>query len=179
MTAKKIREKLKDRIDELNRLRADCKSLWDQIKKLNDDRASTWQVLKTAAATIDRKVRNKTLTDLKAQLQPNRDLVQKFQAEVRSLRALKEAEWAKFRAAVKNKNIEQATAAFNAIIKFKSQIIEKQKEIIPVKQKIVDILKDTLDAINKLPKVTPKPKPTSVPTPAATPVPTLAPTPTP
>lgn len=169
ITVRRIREKLADRFAELNKLRAECKILWEQIKALNDARTKAWQELKTAAAAIDRKAKNKIFADLKVQLQPYRDAVQKFQTEVKALRALKEAEWVQFRAALKDRNLGQATSAINAIIKYKSQIIDKQKAIIPVKTKIVEILKAAIELVKAAPKASPAPAP------AATPAPTTAP----
>lgn len=171
MTPKKIREKLAERFAELNRLRAECKGLWEQIAVLNKTRTELWQKIKNAAANVEPKARQKFFSDLKLKLQPYRDMVQKFQAEVKALRILKEAEWAKFRAAIKANNLGLATSSINAIIKYKAQIIDKQKAIIPVKQKIVDILTEALASMAGLPKAASKVSPAAAPVVTPTPAP--------
>jgi len=78
----------------------------------------------------------------KANLAIHRAKITSAYAQIKVIRDNKAAQWVKFRAAVKAKKLNDATAALNHIIHLKSQIIAQQMVIINQKQAIETILKN-------------------------------------
>lgn len=137
---KSFKGKLANEFAHLEKLRAECKDLWTQIKSLNDSIKSAWSQLKTSLKDKDKAEIKKILTEKRTQLEPLRTQVKTLHSDIKSLREKKDAEWVSLKAAIKARDEGKATAALNNIIELKSQIIEKQKALIPLKQQILSII---------------------------------------
>ncbi len=139
---KSFKGKFTDLLAELNKLRVECKGLWTQIKETNQSIKTEWNSLKEELKGKDRDEAKKVLTDLKAEIEPLRTQAKDLRTGISGLRTEKKSEWTDFRAAVKSKDEAKASAALNSIIDLKKQIISKQKELLPVKQQILEDVKD-------------------------------------
>lgn len=126
---------------ELSTLRTECRDLWTKIRESNQSIKTDWSHLKTELKAKDKAEAKKILTDLKAKIDPLRTQLKTLDASIKILRDQKKTEWTNFRAAVKVKDEAKASAALNSIIDLKKQIIEKQKELLPLKQQILDTIK--------------------------------------
>lgn len=139
---KSFKGKFTGLLAELNKLRAECKGLWAQIKEANQSIKTEWNSLKEELKGKDRDEAKKILTDLKAEIEPLRTQAKDLRTGISDLRTEKKSEWTDFRSAVKSKDEAKASAALNSIIDLKKQIISKQKELLPVKQQILEDVKD-------------------------------------
>ncbi len=139
--AKAIRGKLSGLFDQLTKLRAEGKDLWSQLKESNKAIKAAWVQFKESLKGKEKAEIEEIIKAKKAALEPLRTKVTTIRSEIKTLREQKEAEWASFKAAVKEKDEVKAAAALNNIIRLKSQIIEKQKLLLPLKQQILAAIK--------------------------------------
>jgi Zn-ribbon protein, possibly nucleic acid-binding len=126
---------------ELNILRTECKDLWTQIKSTNQSIKTELKSLKEELKGKDKTEAKNILSALKAKIEPLRTQVKALHADIKSLREQKKTEWTNFRSAVKARDEAKASSSLNKIIDLKKQIIEKQKELLPLKQQILDAIK--------------------------------------
>lgn len=119
----------------------ESKDLWTQIKSVNTSIKTEWKSLKEELKSMDKAEAQKLLTDLKAKIEPARTQVKTLHTDIKSLRAQKQTEWTNFRTAVKAKDEAKANTALTNIIELKKQIIAKQKELLPLKQQILEAIK--------------------------------------
>lgn len=196
---KEFKAQLSSLILTLEGLRAQCKLLWNNISSLNQ------QIKKVLAETKpdskDPKVIKQAYVKMLEGIKPLREQVSTIHKDILTQRKLKEAEWVKYRAAVKSKNIDSAKEAMNSIILYKGLIVADQQKLVVVKTSILDVVKSYVaPTVTITPKPTQKPKPTPrpkatnkpkatqvpkdkpgklpivTPTPSVTAVPTAAPT---
>lgn len=138
---KSFKGKFSGMLGQLNILRTECKNLWTQLKSTNASIKTAWSTFKTSLKGKGKEEVKKILADTKAKIEPLRTQVKALHTDIKAIRAQKTAEWANFRAAVKARDEAKATTALNNIINLKSQIIEKQKALLPLKQGILAAIK--------------------------------------
>ncbi len=138
---KSFKGKLTGLFVQLNKLREECKDLWTKIKASNQSIKTAWADLRSSLKDKDKAEIKQILTDIRANIEPLRTKVKALHSDIKTLRTQKSAEWVNLKAARKEKDEAKATAALNNIISLKSQIIEKQKELLPLKQQILDTIK--------------------------------------
>ncbi|GEM_PF-3261247 len=138
-----FRGKFLSEFEALKALRTTCKENWDQIKSLNESIKLAWNELKAKLAAMEDKEAAKAIaTDLKSKISPLRTDRKDIHAEIKTIRAQKEAEWANFRTAVTAKNEADARVAINNILSLKQQLIDKEEIIIADKQQILSLINE-------------------------------------
>lgn len=138
---KSFKGKFTNQFEQLEGLKTECKDLWSQIKTANQSIKTAWSDLKTSLKGADKEKIKTTVTALRGYIDPLRTHIQASQTDIRSLRSQKATEWKAFRAAVKANDEAKATIALNNIISLKTQIIYKQKEIVPFKNIMLSNIK--------------------------------------
>jgi TolA-binding protein len=138
---KSFKGKFSGLFNQLIQMRVECKNLRSEIKANNQSLKTEWQTLKDSLKDKDKADAKKILTDLKTNIDPFRTQVKALHGDIKTLRTQKAAEWTNFRAAVKARDEAEASTVLNNILSLKSQIIEKQKSILAIKQHILELIK--------------------------------------
>ena len=138
---KSFKSKFESKFAELNVLRTECRDLWTQIKSTNQSIKTEMSSFKEELKGKDKTEAKNILNALKTKIEPMRIQVKALHTDIKSLIEQKKTEWTNFRSAVKAKDEAGASSALNKILDLKKQIIEKQKELLPLKQQILEAIK--------------------------------------
>jgi hypothetical protein len=131
---KNLKGRFASQLEQLEGLKTEGKGLWSQIKASDQSIKAAMVSLKAKLESKNKTETKAAIVDLNTQIDPLKAHIKSIHVSIKTLRAQKAIEWKNFRAAIKANDEAKATIAMNNIIDLKTQIIYKQKEILPFKQ---------------------------------------------